>query len=127
MTSASIRAFAATRLHVLSDHLLYGVLLGLDGLLFEVDAFLLIGVVRLLLLWFLGLPIFLLHFRLVAENSSLLRAVFECLLVNWFILLLEWYHFSIDDRIVLQRHGSLLGILNIYLLLLDATDPLSEF
>ena len=63
---------------------------------------------------------------LILENTSLLGTIHEGLLVHRLVLLLEGDHSSINDRIMLQRHWSLLSVLDVDLLLFDTSNPLGE-
>jgi hypothetical protein len=60
---------------------------------------------------------------LVFKESTALRVVNQSILVHRFVLDLECGHLAIKDTVVLQWHWSLLGVLHVHFLLLDAAYP----
>ena len=107
--------------------LFHGIFFRFERLRLEVYLFrpLLFLLCQFLLLGFLLLRR-LLYRLLVPHRTSLPEAFLEGVHVSVFVLLLHGDDFTIDYRIVAQRHGPLLRVLHVDFLLLNPADPCGE-
>lgn len=123
-------SFAAWCFHVFGKHFFHRVFLSFNCFAFEVYIFPLCILLLLLLLIIVISSftafVFVILERFISQYSSLFGAILQGYLVHRFVLLLQRNHLTVNYWVMLERHWSFLGVLDVNFLLLDTSDPLGE-